>query len=266
MEFRTLKNARLHWSCIYRCIWQRESELATDAKWLARAPFIGCDRKYSVRALRLRLNRIHVGGLPRLWNWWLSLCAVGLPEGCECAKQVLDNAILDCHPFPGQDCHSYSWQKLPSRRYKYYRRWMRFLLMALKTQPIQQNYNGPGPFSAYQSVGVMGDERTYENVVALRAVNPVPTAWQRTGCHLPTSFAKVSNDIINKVKVLTRWCTILVQKPPATIEWGNTPARFCYSLNTIRFAKIIPCVILVPAALVSFASSEPSSNIQVNWR
>ena len=70
-----------------------------------------------------------------------------------------------------------------------------------------------------QSVGVMGDERTYERVVALRAVEStdgMTADWS----HLPYEFlAKVSNDIINKVKGVNRVVYDISSKPPATIEW-----------------------------------------------
>ncbi len=70
-----------------------------------------------------------------------------------------------------------------------------------------------------QSVGVMGDERTYENAVALRAVTStdgMTADWS----HLPYEFlAKVSNDIINKVKGINRVTYDISSKPPATIEW-----------------------------------------------
>ena len=70
-----------------------------------------------------------------------------------------------------------------------------------------------------RSVGVMGDERTYEYTIALRAVvsNDGMTAdW----VHIPYEFlAKVSNEIINKVKGVNRVCYDISSKPPATIEW-----------------------------------------------
>lgn len=70
-----------------------------------------------------------------------------------------------------------------------------------------------------RSVGVMGDERTYENTVALRAVvstDGMTADW----VHLPYDFlAKVSNDIINKVRGVNRVCYDVSSKPPATIEW-----------------------------------------------
>ena len=70
-----------------------------------------------------------------------------------------------------------------------------------------------------QSVGVMGDERTYENTVALRAVTSVD-AMTADWAHLPYDFlAKVSNEIINKVRGVNRVVYDISSKPPATIEW-----------------------------------------------
>ena len=70
-----------------------------------------------------------------------------------------------------------------------------------------------------QSVGVMGDERTYESVVALRAVESVD-GMTADWSHLPYDFmAKISNEIINRVKGVNRVCYDISSKPPATIEW-----------------------------------------------
>jgi len=70
-----------------------------------------------------------------------------------------------------------------------------------------------------QSVGVMGDERTYERVVALRAVastDGMTADW----VHLPYEFlAKISNQIINRVRGINRVVYDISSKPPATIEW-----------------------------------------------
>jgi GMP synthase (glutamine-hydrolysing) len=69
------------------------------------------------------------------------------------------------------------------------------------------------------SVGVMGDERTYENAVALRAVEStdgMTADWS----HLPYEFlGKISNEIINKVKGVNRVVYDISSKPPSTIEW-----------------------------------------------
>lgn len=70
-----------------------------------------------------------------------------------------------------------------------------------------------------KSVGVMGDERTYENTIALRAVTSTD-AMTADWAHLPYEFlAKVSNEIINKVKGVNRVVYDISSKPPATIEW-----------------------------------------------
>ncbi|MDR2121057.1 MAG: glutamine-hydrolyzing GMP synthase [Tannerella sp.] len=70
-----------------------------------------------------------------------------------------------------------------------------------------------------RSVGVMGDERTYENTVALRAVTSTD-AMTADWAQLPYDFlAKVSNEIINKVKGVNRVVYDISSKPPATIEW-----------------------------------------------
>lgn len=73
--------------------------------------------------------------------------------------------------------------------------------------------------STIRSVGVMGDERTYEHPVALRAVTSTD-AMTADWAHLPYDFmAKVSNEIINKVKGVNRVCYDISSKPPSTIEW-----------------------------------------------
>ena len=70
-----------------------------------------------------------------------------------------------------------------------------------------------------QTVGVMGDERTYEQAVALRAVTSTD-GMTADWCHLPFEFlAEVSNSIINKVKGINRVVYDISSKPPATIEW-----------------------------------------------
>ena len=70
-----------------------------------------------------------------------------------------------------------------------------------------------------RSVGVMGDERTYENVVSLRAVTSVD-GMTADWAHLPYEFlADISNQIINKVKGVNRVVYDISSKPPATIEW-----------------------------------------------
>ena len=74
-------------------------------------------------------------------------------------------------------------------------------------------------FLPVQSVGVMGDERTYENVICLRAVESLD-GMTADWCHLPYELlAKISNEIINNVKGINRVVYDISSKPPATIEW-----------------------------------------------
>jgi GMP synthase (glutamine-hydrolysing) len=73
--------------------------------------------------------------------------------------------------------------------------------------------------STIRSVGVMGDERTYEHPVALRAVTSMD-AMTADWARLPYDFmADVSNEIIRKVKGVNRVCYDISSKPPSTIEW-----------------------------------------------
>jgi GMP synthase (glutamine-hydrolysing) len=70
-----------------------------------------------------------------------------------------------------------------------------------------------------QSVGVMGDERTYENVVALRAVSSTD-GMTADWCQLPYDFlAEISGKIINNIRGVNRVVYDISSKPPATIEW-----------------------------------------------
>ena len=70
-----------------------------------------------------------------------------------------------------------------------------------------------------QSVGVMGDERTYERCVALRAVQSTD-GMTADWVHIPYEIlARLSNEIINKVRGVNRVVYDISSKPPATIEW-----------------------------------------------
>lgn len=74
-------------------------------------------------------------------------------------------------------------------------------------------------FLPVRSVGVMGDERTYEHVISLRAVESVD-GMTADWCHLPYDLlAQISNEIINQVKGVNRVVYDISSKPPATIEW-----------------------------------------------
>ena len=90
----------------------------------------------------------------------------------------------------------------------------------LKAQGLyNQVWQAGAIFLPVQSVGVMGDERTYQHVVCLRAVTSVD-GMTADWSHLPYQFlADVSNKIINRVKGINRVVYDISSKPPATIEW-----------------------------------------------
>ena len=165
----------------------------------------------------------NVGGLPEEMNLELiePLRELFKDEVRKIGKELqLPENILGRHPFPGpglavrilgeitrerldilREADEIFIQELKSSKY-YHRVWQAFCVLL----PVQ-------------SVGVMGDERTYENVVALRAVTSLdgmtadwaPLPYDLTG--------KISNRIINEVKGINRVVYDISSKPPATIEW-----------------------------------------------
>ena len=103
---------------------------------------------------------------------------------------------------------------------EYFLIWKHIFINEMKAQGLYNKIWQAGAiFLPVQSVGVMGDERTYENVIALRAVTSVD-GMTADWADLPHSFlATVSNKIINQVKGINRVVYDISSKPPATIEW-----------------------------------------------
>ncbi len=94
-----------------------------------------------------------------------------------------------------------------------------FISMLVKNDLYSKIWQAFSVLLPVKSVGVMGDNRTYENVVALRAVTSVD-GMTADWYHFPHHFlAEVSNRIINEVKGVNRVCYDISSKPPATIEW-----------------------------------------------
>jgi GMP synthase (glutamine-hydrolysing) len=128
--------------------------------------------------------------------------------------------ILGRHPFPGPGLGIRILGEVTAEKVKILQDVDELFISGLKSHGLyDQVWQAAAILLPIQSVGVMGDERTYENVVALRAVastDGMTADW----CHLPYEFlAKVSNDIINKVKGVNRVVYDISSKPPATIEW-----------------------------------------------
>ena len=132
----------------------------------------------------------------------------------------ISDELLGRHPFPGPGLAIRILGDITKEKVRILQEVDHIFISSLKEEGLYDNVWQAGAiFLPVQSVGVMGDERTYENAVALRAVastDGMTADW----VHLPYEFlAKVSNDIINKVKGINRVVYDISSKPPATIEW-----------------------------------------------
>lgn len=132
----------------------------------------------------------------------------------------IDAAILGRHPFPGPGLGIRILGEVTPEKVRILQEVDHIFISSLKEHDLYKDVWQAGAiFLPVQSVGVMGDERTYENAVALRAVSSTD-GMTADWCHLPYAFlAKVSNQIINKVKGINRVTYDISSKPPATIEW-----------------------------------------------
>ena len=239
-------------------VFNAEAKKITDAKWLAQGT-IYPDRIESLNITGKVIKSHHnVGGLPKEMNLQLCepLKWLFKDEVRRVGRQLgMPEHLITRHPFPGpglavrilgditpekvrilQDADDIYIRGL--REYKVRlsgeeaRRVLQAGVPTVNCQLSTVNSNeievslydqiwqaGVILLSSVRSVGVMGDERTYEHPVALRAVTSTD-AMTADWAHLPYDFmAKVSNEIINKVKGVNRVCYDISSKPPATIEW-----------------------------------------------
>jgi GMP synthase (glutamine-hydrolysing) len=128
--------------------------------------------------------------------------------------------LLDRHPFPGPGLGIRILGDVTPEKVRIIQEVDAIFIDGLRSHDLYNKVWQAGSiFLPVQSVGVMGDERTYENVVALRAVSSTD-GMTADWCHLPYEFlGKISNEIINKVKGVNRVVYDISSKPPATIEW-----------------------------------------------
>ena len=132
----------------------------------------------------------------------------------------IPDEILGRHPFPGPGLGIRIIGEVTPEKIRVLQEVDHYFISGLKERGLYDKvWQALAVLLPIQSVGVMGDERTYENVVALRAVGSVDgmTAdWSQ----LPYDFlADISNKIINNVKEVNRIVYDISSKPPATIEW-----------------------------------------------
>lgn len=211
-------------------VFNAEAKKITDARWLAQGT-IYPDRIESLNITGKVIKSHHnVGGLPKEMH--LKLCEplkwlfkdevrrVGLQLG-------MPENLIKRHPFPGPGLAVRILGDITPEKVRVLQEADYIFIEGLHNwkaadgQPLYDHVWQAGAvlLSTVRSVGVMGDERTYENPVALRAVTSMD-AMTADWAHLPYEFlAKVSNEIINKVKGVNRVCYDISSKPPATIEW-----------------------------------------------
>ena len=233
-------------------VFNAEAKKITDARWLAQGT-IYPDRIESLNITGKVIKSHHnVGGLPKEMH--LQLCEplkwLFKDEVRRVGRQLgMPEHLITRHPFPGpglavrilgditrervrilQDADDIYIRGLREYKVKLSGEEARKVLAAgvpaamtdgeIEVSLYDQIWQaGAILLSTVRSVGVMGDERTYENPVALRAVTS-SDAMTADWAHLPYDFmAKVSNEIINKVRGVNRVCYDISSKPPATIEW-----------------------------------------------
>jgi len=204
-------------------VFDREARKVADVKWLAQGTiYPDCIESLSITGTVIKSHH-NVGGLPEKMN--LKLCeplrllfkdevravgrALGIPE-----------RLIKRHPFPGPGLAVRILGDITPEKVAVLQEADNIFIEGLREWNLYDKVWQAGAILLpVQSVGVMGDERTYERAVALRAVTSTD-AMTADWAHLPYEFlAKVSNDIINKVRGVNRVCYDISSKPPATIEW-----------------------------------------------
>ena len=205
-------------------VFNEEAHKITDAKWLAQGT-IYPDRIESLNITGKVIKSHHnVGGLPEEMH--LSLCE---PLKWLCKDEVrrvgrqlgIPEHLIGRHPFPGPGLAVRILGAITPEKVHVLQEADHIFIQGLRDWKLYDQVWQAGAIllSDVRSVGVMGDERTYENPVALRAVTSTD-AMTADWAHLPYEFlAQVSNEIINKVKGVNRVCYDISSKPPSTIEW-----------------------------------------------
>lgn len=206
-------------------VFDGEAQKLTDIKWLAQGTiYPDVIESISSGGPSVTIKSHHnVGGLPEKMNLKIvePLRLLFKDEVRRIGRelQVPEN-ILSRHPFPGPGLGIRILGEVTAEKVAILQQADKIFIDGLREWNLYDEVWQAGVMLLpVQSVGVMGDERTYESCVALRAVastDGMTADW----VHLPYEFlAKVSNDIINKVRGINRVVYDISSKPPATIEW-----------------------------------------------
>lgn len=206
-------------------VFDEEAQKLTDVKWLAQGTiYPDVIESVSVNGPSATIKSHHnVGGLPEKMNLKIvePLRLLFKDEVRRVGRELgLDPLLLGRHPFPGPGLAIRILGDITPEKVAILQEADKIFIDGLREWGLYDKIWQAGVILLpVQSVGVMGDERTYENCVALRAVTStdgMTADWYP----LPYDFlAKMSNDIINKVKGINRVVYDVSSKPPATIEW-----------------------------------------------
>jgi GMP synthase (glutamine-hydrolysing) len=206
-------------------VFDQEAQRIQNIKWLAQGTiYPDVIESVSVKGPSQTIKSHHnVGGLPKKMHLKVvePLRSLFKDEVRRVGTELgIDKAILNRHPFPGPGLGIRIIGDITPEKVQKLQAADDIFIGALKDSGLYDKVWQAGAILLpVQSVGVMGDERTYENVVALRAVTSVD-GMTADWAHLPHDFlARVSSDIINKVKGVNRVVYDISSKPPATIEW-----------------------------------------------
>jgi GMP synthase (glutamine-hydrolysing) len=207
-------------------VFDEESGHVQDAKWLAQGTiYPDVIESVSVSGGPSQTIKSHhnVGGLPDYMQLKVvePLKLLFKDEVRRIGRSLhISDIILNRHPFPGPGLGIRILGEVTSEKVRVLQEVDAIFINGLKEDGLYNEVWQAGAiFLPVQSVGVMGDERTYENAVALRAVTSTD-GMTADWCHLPYEFlAKISNKIINQVKGINRVTYDISSKPPATIEW-----------------------------------------------
>jgi GMP synthase (glutamine-hydrolysing) len=206
-------------------VFDAEAKKVRDVRWLAQGTiYPDVIESMSVNGPSATIKSHHnVGGLPETMHLKVveplrllfkdEVRRVGHTLG-------LPDFILKRHPFPGPGLSIRILGKMSREKLEILKEADEIFIEGLKTHRLYDSVWQAGVILLpVQSVGVMGDERTYENTVVLRAVTStdgMTADWS----HLPYEFlGMISNEIINKVKGINRVVYDISSKPPSTIEW-----------------------------------------------
>jgi GMP synthase (glutamine-hydrolysing) len=206
-------------------VFDTEAHKIQDIKWLAQGTiYPDIIESHSVKGPSATIKSHHnVGGLPEYMKLTIvePLNTLFKDEVRKVGKTAgLDDEFINRHPFPGPGLAVRILSDIDREKVRLLQDVDDIFISGLRTHGLYHEvWQAFAVLLPVQSVGVMGDERTYENVVALRAVTSTD-GMTADWAHLPHEFlAKVSNDIINKVKGVNRVVYDISSKPPATIEW-----------------------------------------------